>query len=168
MLVWVERSAPSEERRRKSEGNGIGSRQGGRGVVEGTVYNHGVDPQLGISENLGIMTQAARTDNLHLPVGADGREICLRYSSKGECNRSCTRSLAPLRGHMRYLVIRFIQGSIEAMNKNKRKFDVVREQASHGRHWDRGGYRNSENQNGAIFGGGRGGSRNGHLLSTLS
>ena len=73
MPVWVERPAPREERRRKSEGNGIGAQQGGRGVVEGTVYNHGVDLQLRISENLGIMTQATRTENLCLPVGADGR-----------------------------------------------------------------------------------------------
>ena len=165
MLVWVERPAPREERRGKSEGKGIGARQGGRGVVEGTFYNHGVDPQLRISEKLGIMTQAARTDNLRLPVGADGRETCLRYSTKGECNRSCTRFHAPLHGHRRELVIRFIRGSREATNKNKRKFDGVREQAYHRGHWDRGSHRNLENQNDTIFGGGlggRGGGRDGH------
>ena len=59
-------------------------------------------------------------------------------------------------------MIRFIQGSREAMNKKKQKFDGVGEQASNGGHWDRGGYQNSENQNGAIFGGGRGGGRDGH------
>ena len=125
MPVWVERPAPREEGRRKSEVNGIGARQGGRGVGEGTVFNHGVDPQLRISENLGIITQAARTENLRLPVGADGREISLRFSSKVECNRSCTRSHAPLRGHTRELVIRFIQGSRESMNKHKQKCDGV-------------------------------------------
>ena len=41
ILVWVERPAPREEGRWKSEGNGTGAR------------NHGVDPQLRISENLG-------------------------------------------------------------------------------------------------------------------
>ena len=76
--------------------------------------------------------QAARTENLRLPVGADGREICLRFSSKGECNRSCKRSHAPLRRHTRELLIRFIRGSREVMNKNKRKFDGVGEQESHG------------------------------------
>ena len=165
MPVWVEWPAPREEGRRKSEVNGIGARQGGRGVVEGKVYNHGVDPQVQISENLGIMTQAARTEILRLLVGADGMEICLRYSSKGEYNRSCTRSHASLRGHMMELVIRFIRGSREAMNKNKRKFDGVGEQVSHRGHWDRGGYWNSENQNGARFGygrGRRGGGRYGH------
>ena len=71
---------------------------------------------------------------------------------------------APLRGHTRELVIRFIRGSQEAMNK-KRKFDGVRAQASHGGTWDRGGYRNSDTQNGTRFGGGRGGrggGRDGH------
>ena len=48
---------------------------------------------------------------------------------------------------------------------NKRKFDGVREQGSHRGHWDRvrhDGHRNSETQNGAIFGGGRGGGRDGN------
>ena len=49
--VWVKQPAPREERSRKLEGNGTGARKGGRGVVEGTVYNHGVDLQLRISEN---------------------------------------------------------------------------------------------------------------------
>ena len=85
--------------------------------MEGAVYNHGVDPQLQISENLGILTQAEHSENLRLPMGADGREICLQYISKGEYNKSCMHSHAPLRGHMRELVIRFIRGSREAMNK---------------------------------------------------
>ena len=77
MSVWVERPAPREEGCRKSEGNGNGAR------------NHGVDLQLRISENLGILTQVARSENLRLPMGADGREICLQYILKGECGRSC-------------------------------------------------------------------------------
>ena len=76
MPTWVERPAPREEGRRKSEGTGNGAR------------NHGVDPQLRISKNLGILTQVARQENLRLPMGAYGREICLRYISKGECDRS--------------------------------------------------------------------------------
>ena len=44
MPVWVEQPEPREEGRRKSEGNGNGAR------------NHGVDPQLRISEILGILT----------------------------------------------------------------------------------------------------------------
>ena len=51
--------------------------------MEGTFYNHEVDLQLQISENLGIVRQAARTENLRLPVGADDREICLQYISEG-------------------------------------------------------------------------------------
>ena len=111
MPVWVEQPAPREEGRRESEENGTGAQQGGRGVVEGAVFNHGVDPQLRISENLGILTQVARSENIRLPVGVDGRDICLQYISKVECNRSCTRSHVPLRGHMRELVIWFIWGS---------------------------------------------------------
>ena len=129
MLVWVERPAPREEGRQKLEGNGNGAR------------NHGIDLQLRISENLGILTQVERSENLRLPLGADGREICLRYILKGERDRSCALSHAPLHGHTRELVIRFIRGSREAMNK-KRKFDGVGAQASHGGYWDRGGYRN--------------------------
>ena len=48
------------------------------------------------------------------------------------------------------------------MKKNKRKFDGVGEHASHGGHSDRGGYRNSENQNGARFVGGCGSGRDGN------
>ena len=84
MPAWVYRPAPQEEGRRKSEGTGNGAR------------NHGVDPQLRIRKNLGILTQVAHQENLRLPMGANGREICLRYISKGECDRSCTRSHAPL------------------------------------------------------------------------
>ena len=61
MPVWVERPAPREEGCQKSEGNGNGAR------------NHGVDPQLRISKNLGILIQVARQENLRLPMGADGR-----------------------------------------------------------------------------------------------
>ena len=63
MPAWVERPAPREEVRRKSEGTGNGAR------------NHGVEPQLCISENLGIITKFAREENLRLPMGDDGREI---------------------------------------------------------------------------------------------
>ena len=77
----------------------IGSTAKRWGGKVGTVFNHGVDPQLWTIENLGSMTQVARTENLRLPVGADGREICLCFISKGNCNRSCMRSHAPLRGH---------------------------------------------------------------------
>ena len=97
-LVWVKRPAPKEEGRRKSDGKGLGSRQSGKG---GSVFNHGVNPQLRIIDNLGSMTQAARTENFRLPVVEDGREICLQFSLKEECNRSCTRSHAPLRIHTR-------------------------------------------------------------------
>ena len=71
MLALVERPASREEGRRKSEGNGNG------------VRNHGVDLQLRIRKNLGIITKFARQENLRLPIWADGREICLRYISKG-------------------------------------------------------------------------------------
>ena len=63
--------------------NRTGARQGGKGVVEGAVYNHGVDPQLQISEILVILMQVACSENLRLPMVADGREICLWYISKG-------------------------------------------------------------------------------------
>ena len=131
----VERPVPQEEGRRKSEGTGNGAR------------NHGVDPQLRISKNLGIITKFSRQENLRLPMGAGGRKICLRYIYKGGCDRSCTRSRALLQGHTRELVIRFIRRSREAMNK-KRKFDGVGDQSSHGGYWDR---------NVSRFGGGRGG-----------
>ena len=73
--VCVERPALKGEGCWKSEGNGIGERQGGRGVGDGTVFNHGIEPQLRIIENLGLMTQAAHSENFRLPVGADGRAI---------------------------------------------------------------------------------------------
>ena len=60
MPVWVERPALWEEGSRKSEGNGNGAR------------NHGVDPQLRIRKNLGILKQVARSENLRFPMGDDG------------------------------------------------------------------------------------------------
>ena len=84
MPVWVERPALREEGRRKSVGHGTGAR------------NHGVDLQLWISKKIGILAQVTRSENLCLPMGADGRDICLRYISKVECDRSCTRYHAPL------------------------------------------------------------------------
>ena len=99
MPVWVDQPVPREEGHRKSEGNGTGA------------LHQGVDLKLRISENLGILTQVARSENLRLPMGVDGRDICLRYISKGECDRSCTHSYAPLRGKTRELVIRFNWGS---------------------------------------------------------
>ena len=70
-----------------------------------------VEPQLQINENLGILTQVARSEKLCLPMGCDGREICLQYILKGESDRSCTRTHAPLHGHIREFVIQFMWGS---------------------------------------------------------
>ena len=56
-------------------------------------------------------------------------------------------------------MIHFIRGARETTNKNKRKFDGVGEQASHGGHWDRGGYQNLETQNSERFGSGCGSGR---------
>ena len=113
-LVWAERPTQKEEGRQKSDGNGFGARQSGGGGRGGTIFNHGIDPQLRIIENMGNMTLAARFENLRIPLTADGREICLRFSSKGECVRTCMRSHAPLRGHNRDLAIHYIRGAIEA------------------------------------------------------
>ena len=95
---------------------------------------------------------------------ADGREIYLHFLSKGDCFISCTLSHAPIQGHNRDLVIRYIKVAREAMDPSrKRKFDGGGDQVSNGGYWDRSGghgQRKSEvqnNRNGAIFGGGRGG-----------
>ena len=53
--AWVERPAPREEGRRKSEGTGNGAR------------NHGVDPQLHISKNVGAITKIARQETSASP-----------------------------------------------------------------------------------------------------
>ena len=82
--VWVERLAPKEEGRRKSDGNVLGAWQSGGGGGGGSVFNHGIDPQLRIIENLGSITQAERTENLRLSLRADGREIYLHFISKGD------------------------------------------------------------------------------------
>ena len=80
--VWVEQLSQKEEGRRKSDGNGFGARQSGGGGGRDASSNHGVDPQLWIIENLGNMTLAACSENLRIPLGADGRDICLRFRSK--------------------------------------------------------------------------------------
>ena len=80
--VRVERPAHKEEGLRKLGGNGFGARQSGGGGRGGTIFNHGIDPQLRIIENMGNMTLAACSENLRIPLGADGRDICLRFRSK--------------------------------------------------------------------------------------
>ena len=97
------------------------------------------------------MTGAARSENLRIPLADDGRDICLRFFSKGDCIRSCTLSRAHVRGHNRYSVIRYIRVAREVIDPSrKRKFDGGVDQGSHGGYWDRsGGHcpRNSEGQN---------------------
>ena len=64
--------------------NGFGSRPSGRGGGRDAVFNHVIDPQLRIMERLRDMTVTARSENLRIPLTADGREICLLFSSKGD------------------------------------------------------------------------------------
>ena len=100
-----------------------------------TVFNHGVDPQMRIMERLGYMMGAARLENLRIPLAADGGEICLRFLSKGDCIRSCTRSHAPVQEHSRDSVIRYISVAREVMYPSqKRKFDGDGDQGSHRGH----------------------------------
>ena len=80
---WVDQPTPKEEGQRKSDGNGSGSRMSGGGGGWDSVHNIGVDPQLRIMEKFGDITAAAHSENLRFPLVADGREICLRYHSKG-------------------------------------------------------------------------------------
>ena len=82
--VWVDRPAQKEEGSRKSDGCGMRSRPSGGGSGRDAVLNQGVDPQLRIMEILGDMTATARSKNLCIPLAADGREICLRFLSKGD------------------------------------------------------------------------------------
>ena len=106
------------------------------------MFNHGIDPQMRIMERLGDMTGAARSENLLIPLAADGREICLLSLSNGDCIRSCMRSHAPMQGHNRDTVIRYIRVFREAMDPSrKQKFEGGGDQGSHRGHWDRrGGY----------------------------
>ena len=60
-------------------------------------------------ERLGNMTAAARSENLHIPLAADDREICLPFLSKGYYVRSCTRSHATMWGHNREAGIHYIR-----------------------------------------------------------
>ena len=80
MPVWVERPAQKEEGRRKSDGNGFGARPSGGGGGRDAIFNHRIDPPLRIMERLGDMTGSERSENLHIPLAAYGREICLRFS----------------------------------------------------------------------------------------
>ena len=80
-----------------------------RGGGRDAVFNHGVDPQLRIMERLGDMTGETRLEKLCIPLAADGRDICLRFLSKGYFIGSCTRSHAPMQGRNIYSVIRYIR-----------------------------------------------------------
>ena len=74
-LVWMDRTAQKEEGCWKSDGHGTGERPRDGGDVRDIVFNHGVDLKMWIMEILGDMTAAARSDNLHIPLAADVREI---------------------------------------------------------------------------------------------
>ena len=123
-LVSVERAAQKEKGRRKSDGNGFGARQNGGRGGSNAIFDHGIDLKLRIIENMGNMTLAARSENLCIPLAADGREICLHFRSNGDCVRSCTRSHAPVRGHNKDLVICYIRGAGDVMNQfHKKKYN---------------------------------------------
>ena len=87
-------------------------------------------------ERLGDMMVAARSENLLIPLAADGREICLRFLSKVDFIRSCTRSHAPVLGQSRESVIRYIRMGRYIMDPSrKKKFNGGRDRGSHGGHW---------------------------------
>ena len=74
---------PKEEGLKKSDGHGSVSRLSSGGSGQDSVHNTGVDPHLRIMEKLEEITAASYLENLRYPLAADGREICLRYHSKG-------------------------------------------------------------------------------------
>ena len=88
---WVDWPTQREGVRCKSDGNGIGARLSGVGGGRDAFFNKGVDPHLQIMEILGEMMMAARSEILRIPLAAYGGEIYLRFHSKGDCIRSCTR-----------------------------------------------------------------------------
>ena len=65
--------AQKEDGRWKTDGHDMGEMPSGRGGGRNTVLNHGVDPQLWIMKRLGDMTAAASSENLRIPLAADGR-----------------------------------------------------------------------------------------------
>ena len=95
---FVNLPAPKKEGRQKSDGHGIGVRTSGVGGRRDTVFNNGVDLQLRMTERLGDMIAAARSENLRIPFVDHIMEICLRFQSKEYFIMSCTRSYAPVRG----------------------------------------------------------------------
>ena len=118
----------------------MGSRPSCRGCGKYAVFNHGVDPQLRIMERLGDMRAAALLENLRFSLAADDRDICLRFLSKGDCIRSCTRSHAPVQEHNRNSVIQYISVGREVMNPSrKRKLNDYVYWGSHRGNWDRSG-----------------------------
>ena len=117
--VWVDRPAQKKEGLRKSDRHGIGAWSiggvGGRDVV----FNHRIDPQLRIMKRLGDITAAARLENLRISLAADGREIFLRFLSKGYFVRSCMRSHAHVQGHNKEAVIRYIRIDRDVMDPSR-------------------------------------------------
>ena len=82
--------AQKGEVRRKSDIHSMGARPSSGGGGRDAVFNHRVYLQMQIMERLGDMMSPACSENLRIPLAADGREICLRFLSKGDCIRSCT------------------------------------------------------------------------------
>ena len=67
------------------------------------------------------MTATAHSENLRCPLVVDGREICLRFHSKGDCASSCTRSHSPVQGQNREVVLRYIRIFRYAMDQSKKR-----------------------------------------------
>ena len=158
--VWVDRPAQNEEGRRKSDVHGMGARTSDGGGGRDTVFNYGVDLHLKSMDGIGDMTSAARSENLHIPLAEDVREICLHFLSKRYCIRSFTRSHAPVQENNREEVMRYIRVGRDVIDPSrKRKFNGGGDQGSHREYWERSeenGTRNPEGQNhrnGAGFGG---------------
>ena len=137
---WVDWPTPNDEGLWKYDRHGIGARPSGRGGGRDAVFNNGVDPQLRIMERLGEMTAAAHSKNLRCPLAADGREICLRFHSKVDCVRSCTRSHPTVRGQSRDHMLRYIGiCRVDLDLSKKMKFNRGWDWGSCGGHWERDG-----------------------------
>ena len=100
------------------------------------MFKNGLDLQLRIMERLGEITAAAHSENLHIPLAADGREMFLRFQSKGDFMRSYMGSHAPMWGHNVEAVLRYIRIRRDVMDPSKKsKFNGGGNQGSHRRHW---------------------------------
>ena len=83
-----------------------------------------MEPRLRVMEQFREFSCETNRDGITCPNGSDGREVFIKFHSKGKRTRDCFRSHASLRGQTRADYIHFLdhfRSGYETGNYNKQR-----------------------------------------------